>query len=204
MVETNSGNLVGVVLAGGASRRMGRDKALVDVAGRPMLDWVADALGAVTTQIVVAGERRPRWADRLRFIEDHGAPRRGPLAGLVAVMEHVDARSLLLVVGVDQPWVRPSTIGEIATRFTGLPVVPVPDGIRQTTCAAYPANDLLVATRELNAGGSIQSMLDRTAFDPFTEADLESCGEDGRSWFSANTPDDVAEGLDRYGPPSSE
>ncbi|MDH3249997.1 MAG: molybdenum cofactor guanylyltransferase [Acidimicrobiia bacterium] len=204
MVETNSGNVVGVVLAGGASRRMGRDKALVDVAGRPMLDWVADAVGAVTTQIVVAGERRPRWADRLRFIEDHGAPRRGPLAGLVAVMERVEAHSLLLVVGVDQPWVRPSLIGEIAARFTGLPVVPVPDGIRQTTCAAYPANDLLVATRELNAGGSIQSMLDRTAFDPFTEADLESCGEDGRSWFSVNTPDDVAEGLDRYGPPSSE
>lgn len=204
MVETNSGNLIGVVLAGGASRRMGRDKALVDVAGRPMLDWVADALDAVTTQVVVAGEPRPQWADRLRFIEDHGEPRRGPLAGIVAVMEQFDADSLLLVVGVDQPWVRPTTLGEIAARFSELPVVPVPDGIRQTTCAAYPANDLLVATRELNAGGSIQSMLDRTAFDPFTEADLESCGEDGRSWYSANTSDDVAEGLDRYGPPSHE
>ncbi len=204
MVETNTGNLIGVVLAGGASRRMGRDKALVDVAGRPMLDWAVDALGTVATEVVVAGEPRPLWRNRLRFIEDDGAPRRGPLAGIVAVMEQADRDALLLVVGVDQPWVRPATLAEMSGRFTGLPVVPVPDGVRQTTCAVYPANDLPVATRELNAGGSIQSMLDRTAFDPFTESDIEACDEDGRSWFSVNTPEDLAEGLDRYGAPSLE
>lgn len=204
MVESGSGNLVGVVLAGGASRRMGTDKALVDVAGRPMLDWVVDAVDAVTDELVVSGEPRPQWGERLRFIEDKGEQKRGPLAGIVSVMERVGPDALLLVVGVDQPWVRPSTLRAIVARFDALPVVPVPDGVRQTTCAAYPANDLLVATRELNAGGSIQSMLDRTAFDPFTESDLAACGDDGRSWFSVNTPDDVAEGLVRYGLPSLE
>ena len=204
MVENGGDNLLGVVLAGGAARRMGTDKALVEVAGRPMLDWVVDAVGAVADEVVVSGEPRPHWAEHLRFVEDKGEPRRGPLAGIVAVMDHLDPGALLLVVGVDQPWVRPATLRAIAARFTELPVVPVPDGVRQTTCAAYPANDVLVATRELNAGGSIQSMLDRTAFDPFTEADIESCGEDGRSWFSVNTLDDLAEGLHRYGPPSLE
>ena len=204
MLGTNCDNLVGVVLAGGASRRMGRDKALVEVAGQPMLDWVVDALAAVTTDVVVSGEPRPQWAEHLRFVQDKGEARRGPLAGVVAVMEQVAPDALLVVVGVDQPWVRPSTLSEIIGRFSERPVVPVPDGVRQTTCAVYPANDLLVATRELNAGGSIQSMLDRTAFDPFTEAHLESCGEDGRSWFSVNTPDDLSEGLERYGPPSVE
>lgn len=204
MLESSNDNLVGVVLAGGASRRMGTDKARVEVAGRPMLDWVVDAVGAVTDEVVVSGESRPHWAGHVRFVEDRGEPKRGPLAGIVAVMDQVDPDGLLLVVGVDQPWVRPATLRAIAGRFIELPVVPVPDGVRQTTCAAYPANDVLVATRELNAGGSIQSMLDRTAFDPFTEADIESCGEDGRSWFSVNTLDDLGEGLDRYGPPSLE
>lgn len=204
MVGIASGNLVGVVLAGGAGRRMGQDKALVEVAHRPMLDWVADALAAVTARVVVSGEPRPRWADRLPFIEDTGAARRGPLAGIATVTEQVGPDALLVVVGVDQPWVRPATLRAIVDGFTDLPVVPVPDGVRQTTCAAYPSNLALVATRELNAGGSIQSMLDRTAFDPFTEADLESCGEDGRSWFSVNTPEDLTTGLDRYGAPSPE
>ena len=204
MVENETGNLIGVVLAGGASRRMGRDKALVDVADRPMIDWVIDALAVVTNEVIVAGDPRAPWDERIRFIEDTGDTRRGPLAGVVAVMERTDPDDLLLVVGVDQPWVRSATLRAIAERFTGLPVVPVPDGVRQTTCAAYPANHLRAATRELNSGGSIQSMLDRTAFDPFTEADLASCSEDGRSWYSVNTIDDLTQGLDRYGPPTLE
>lgn len=204
MVGTGTINVVGVVLAGGAGRRMGRDKALVEVAGRPMLDWVVEALGSVTGEVVVSGEPRARWSDRLRFVADTGASRRGPLSGISAVMDHVGGNSLLVVVGVDQPWVRPGTLQSIVERFEQLPVVPVPDGVRQTTCAAYPSTHVLVATRELNAGGSVQSMLDRTAFDPFTEADLEACGEDGRSWFSVNTPGDLDEGMDRYGPPPGE
>lgn len=192
---------VGVVLAGGASRRMQTDKAVIDVAGRPMLSWVIDALESVTEEIVVAGPERPGWDDR-RHVPDTGSPHRGPLAGVVAVMEQVDPDAVLVVVGVDQPWIRVRTLQAIVGRFAQRPVVPVPDGVRQTTCAAYPADLSLVAMRELNAGGSIQSMLDRTAFDPFTEADVAACGEDGRSWFSVNTPDDLADGLIRYGAPT--
>lgn len=204
MVGNDIGNLIGVVLAGGASRRMGRDKAVVELAGRPMIDWVIDALAAVTNEVVVAGPPRAPWSEELRFLEDGSRTKRGPLAGLVAVMEQVEISDLLLVVGVDQPWVRPATLRAIVKRFTELPVVPVPDGVRQTTCAAYPANHLRVATRELNGGGSIQSMLDRTAFDPFTESDLSSCSEDGRSWYSVNTTEDLVEGLNHYGPPTPE
>ena len=46
---------VGVVFAGGFSSRMGTDKALVEVSGRPMIEWVADALSAVCDSVVVAG-----------------------------------------------------------------------------------------------------------------------------------------------------
>jgi molybdopterin-guanine dinucleotide biosynthesis protein A len=203
MVGTETPNVVGVVLAGGASIRMGRDKALVEVAGKPMLAWVIGALEAVTPRIVIAGPERAGW-EHHAFVTDPGTPHRGPLAGITTAMAHVDRDALLIVVGVDQPWIRQATLSSIAARFTQRPVVPVPDGVRQTTCAAYPANLDLVATRELNGGGSIQSMLDRTAFDPFTEADMAMCGEDGRSWFSVNTADDLAEGLVLYGEPSSD
>ena len=201
MVGTPPGKLVGVILAGGASRRMGEDKALVEVAGRPMLAWVATALEASTDRILVAGPERAGWSD-LTFVNDAGAPQRGPLAGGAAAMPHVDQGDLVVVVGVDQPWVRTETLRSIVAKFVERPVVPVPDGVRQTTCAVYPANLARVATRELNSGGSIQSLLDRTAFDPFTESDMLDCGEDGRSWFSVNTTEDLAEGLVLYGTPS--
>ncbi|HEY5650688.1 MAG TPA: NTP transferase domain-containing protein, partial [Acidimicrobiia bacterium] len=134
MVGTPPGKLVGVILAGGASRRMGEDKALVEVAGRPMLAWVATALEASTDRILVAGPERAGWSD-LTFVNDAGAPHRGPLAGVAAAMPHVDQGDLVVVVGVDQPWVRTETLRSIVAKFVERPVVPVPDGVRQTTCA---------------------------------------------------------------------
>ena len=60
-----------VVLAAGRSERMGRNKLLLEVAGRPILDWLLDALNAAALDevIVVLGHR----PEDLRLIaEAHG------------------------------------------------------------------------------------------------------------------------------------
>jgi molybdopterin-guanine dinucleotide biosynthesis protein A len=189
---------IGVLLAGGASSRMGTDKALVELAGQPMSTWVLQALSTVCDHVVVAG--RPDGLGGVRGIADTMTGRRGPLAGLVAVLETESAP--VLVVATDQPWVRVETLGHLVYLAGDLPVVPVAhDGTRQTTCAVYPPGILSVALDELLAGGSIQSVLDRTAFDPVDEDTWRSWGEDGRSWFSADSAAAVVLGLERYGPP---
>jgi hypothetical protein len=48
-------------------------------------------------------------------------------------------------------------------------------------------------------GGSIQTLLDRVSFLPVTPDRWEEWGEDGRSWFSADTPNALDEGQKRYG-----
>lgn len=202
MVNSTSNDVVGLVLAGGASARMGSDKALVSVSGRPMLDWVAETLHRVAPHVLVAGEPRLELDLDAEFIPDDGDAHRGPLAGLSAAMRHVDPTTLLVTVAVDQPWVAATTLRAMLSRYSALPVIPVPDGVRQTTCGIYPAHLSMQAIRELNSGGSIQSLLDRTSFDPFTESDSENCGEDGRSWFSADSPDRLEDGLKLFGAPS--
>ena len=107
----------------------------------------------------------------------------------------------MLVVAVDQPWVRTETLRHLAASTGELPVVPVDDGIRQTGCASYPASALLAAEEELDGGGSIQSLLDRTAFRPVVEGEWRSWGEDGRSWFSVDAVSDIDRGLERFGSP---
>ena len=82
-----------------------------------------------------------------------------------------------------------------------LPVVPVDDGVRQTTCAVYPSDALDGIRDELEGGGSIQSLLDRTSFRPVIETEWRSWDEDGRSWFSADSTNDLEDGLTRFGPP---
>ncbi len=46
--------ITGAVLCGGASTRMGQDKASLVLAGRPMVDWVADAMRQAQVEPVVA------------------------------------------------------------------------------------------------------------------------------------------------------
>jgi molybdopterin-guanine dinucleotide biosynthesis protein A len=191
---------LGAVLSGGRSSRMGHDKALAHVGDATMAEHVAAALRAVCDPVVTVGRSEP-VADMEAF-PDPGGRYQGPLAGLVAALRQAEGGWVALVA-VDQPWVDPTTISRLADRADRLPIVPVDDGVRQTTCALYPAAVLEEAEEELEAGGSIQTLLDRVAFDPVVEDEWRSWGEDGRSWFSADTPDAIDEGRRRFGEPGS-
>ena len=91
----NNPGVIGVVLAGGGSRRMGYDKALLEWRGRPLLDHVRARLWAAGCQAVVTSRAAPGCiADDL--------PGRGPLGGIHAVLSSRPAADYL-VVPVDMP-----------------------------------------------------------------------------------------------------
>ncbi len=183
------GPVLGVVLAGGRARRMGRDKAQVEVDGIPMAQRVATALYQVTPDVVCVG--RDRGLAGLRCIPDRLPGPRGPLAGLVTAL--ASAGGPVVLVAVDQPLVRPATLRElVALASPGRAAVPVAGGARQVTCAVYPAGWAAEAAAEDDAGGSIQSLLDRLGAREVPEDVWASWGEDGRSWFSVDAPEDVA------------
>ncbi len=80
--------IAGVILAGGAGLRLGGvDKAMVPLAGRPLLAWVRDALSPqVDGLLLSANGDAARFADfGLPVISDDG-PLAGPLGGVVAAL----------------------------------------------------------------------------------------------------------------------
>lgn len=185
--------VLGIVLAGGTSSRMGSDKALLEIEGRPMVEWVASGLSTVCESVLIAG-REGHLAGYL-CVEDMWPGVHGPLAGLTTALG-LDER--VIVVGVDQPFVRAATLERLAAD----PGTVVPfDVRRQVTCAAYAPGLRADAEHEAERGGSIQSLLDRVPFRQVDEGEWRSWGEDGRSWFSVDTPEDLADGLRKYGTP---
>lgn len=188
----------GVVLAGGASSRMGRDKAYVEIDGRSMLSCVADTLAQVTGDIVVVGRTS---AGGYASVPD-SIPHKGPLAGVVTALR---SGASILAVAVDQPFVQIATL-EALLRLAEdqlvverpLPVVPHSDGFAQVTCAFYPANFLRTAEQALGQGSSLRTALGSFGYEPWTDFPP---GEDGRSWFSVDTPEGLQEGLRRFQPP---
>lgn len=80
-------NTTGLILAGGRARRMGGiDKGLVDLAGRPLIEWILAAVRPQTAAILINANRNhseySRYGDPV--IADSVADYSGPLAGMAA------------------------------------------------------------------------------------------------------------------------
>lgn len=116
------GRVVGVVLAGGASRRFGSDKLGAMLDGRPLLLRAIDALDAVDglERVIVAGPAspfEPDWlpavvaagADVVRDEEAFG----GPLAGLAVALDALADADVAIVVGGDMPRLDPTVLGDL-------------------------------------------------------------------------------------------
>lgn len=187
-------SVLGAVLAGGMSTRMGVDKAGVLVGDRSMLDIVGSAVRAICDEVVLLGPERDGWDSWPDSVHAHG-----PLAGITTALSRTNHNHVLLVA-VDQPFLREETLREIVALANDIPVVPVDDdGVPQVTCALYPRTIRTEALDEAATGGSVQSLLDRVSFRPVPHDEWASWGEDGRSWYSVDDPEALREGLRRYG-----
>lgn len=93
--------VLGAVLAGGESRRFGSDKADAILAGKRMLDHAADALRAVTSDIIVVGRNDPGHVS----IGDVPEAGLGPLGGLCAALLYAETSGYdaVLTLGCDVP-----------------------------------------------------------------------------------------------------
>jgi len=97
----------GAILAGGAARRMGRDKRLVTLAGRSLLDRVVERFASQVARVVLSVERpSPQLAGLgLPQLTDPLPGHRGPLGGLLAALEHFqDPLGWLALVPCDAPF----------------------------------------------------------------------------------------------------
>ena len=104
----------------------------------------------------------------------------------------------LVVVAVDQPLVRSETLLRLAGLAAEGETAICIDDRPQVTCASYTPACLEEATRQLRSGGSIQQMLRSVPWTPIRREVWSRWGEDGRSWFSMDTPDSIITAEQRF------
>lgn len=130
--------IVGLVLAGGRSRRFGADKAMALLDGRPLLLHAADRLAGVCDRIAVSapeGGGAARLAAQLGFvrIEDDPAFASGPLNGLVTGLRWASAEGadLLATVPCDTPRLPEDLVTRLKAGLGGdaAAVARAPDGL---------------------------------------------------------------------------
>ncbi len=102
-----STKVAGYVMAGGGSTRFGRDKALVEIGGRPMLTRMIELLQHVTKQVKIVAAPGKYGAFGAKIVEDRW-PGEGPLGGIITALEDA-AKSATrcewnLIVSCDMPF----------------------------------------------------------------------------------------------------
>ena len=105
---------LGVVLAGGASRRFGRDKAEEPVGGITLVDRAARSLSEVFSAVVVVGGVEPGQVASWPRIPDLRLGL-GPLAGIEAALAHAETTGSagVFALACDLPLVTPVVIGAV-------------------------------------------------------------------------------------------
>ena len=156
-----------VIMAGGDSQRMGRDKASLVLGEQTLLQYVADVMRAVFPQVVVS-VRTPRADVALPQVCDAFSDV-GPLAGLCAGLEHAaqSGQPWIFAVATDMPFVRPALIEQLANYRTGVDaVVPLVDGHPQPLCGLLgvapvlaPQPSTACASRPTSSGMRVSSAM---------------------------------------------
>jgi molybdopterin-guanine dinucleotide biosynthesis protein A len=173
-----SGRVVGIVLAGGRSRRFGSDKLAADLDGRPLLHHAIDAIAAVADHVILvlapgsAVPALPPSVDGRLTVARDRVDDAGPLAGLVAGLQAVGAgrdgspgeQDLALVVGGDMPTLDPVVLNLLietlradrqltAVTLESVDPAPLPLAVRHR--AGVVGEDLLASGR-----GSLLGLVD--------------------------------------------
>jgi len=186
---------VGVVLAGGASRRMGRDKTLLALsdAGQPasLPAGTAERLAAVCAEVAVA-DRGRGLLPGLPSLPD--GPGRGPAAGILGAAAAYPGRPLL-VLACDLPRVPAALLAELA-RFEGYDwVVPRWAGGLEPLCALYAPAALAALAERAGRGLLAPHRLaeeENLAVRYLEGEDLARFGPPEELFLNLNTPEDLA------------
>ena len=176
---------------------MGRDKALLDVGGQPLLGRIAGELSAVASAVSLVGARQPYSSlKNVPDVHQHWGALGGIHAALMAAKTDWAA-----VVACDLPFVTSELFERLATfaSHTVDTVVPVQaDGRPQPVCALYrrmtclPEIEMLVTTGEHTPRALLANV--RTRYVQFSEIrDLPGAEH---FFFNVNTPEELERARD--------
>lgn len=111
-----------MILAGGHSRRMGYNKAMLELGGQPMIALVAEQLRMVVDEVIIAADNTQLYAQ----FADRCVPDRfqgvGVLGGIHAGLMAA-SNDLALIVGCDMPFLDPAVLNWMAGAAEGYDVV---------------------------------------------------------------------------------
>ncbi len=200
-------NVAGIVLAGGKSTRMGRDKALLPFGPELMLPRVVRILAEAVSPIVVVGTadlQLPPLSGEVLIARDE-RPGRGPLEGILAGLAKLAAErpevEAAFVTSCDAPLLSPAFVRAMIDRLDDASIAVPVEGDQVHPLSAVYRVGVLPEIRALLANGQFRTalLLDRVPTVRVNAAELRSVDPALGSLLNCNRPEDYDEALRQAG-----
>ncbi|HAV78258.1 MAG TPA: molybdenum cofactor guanylyltransferase [Anaerolineae bacterium] len=184
------------IQAGGASSRMGEDKALKPFLGRPLIQRVIERLTPIADELIVTTNRPEEYAFLQLPLHSDLKPGRGALGGLYTAIASA-AHPHVAVVACDMPFASPTLIEAMSSLLVAkeADVViiksdhgyePLHAVYRRETC--QPA---IEAALELDLW-KVVAWFPQVKVHVLNEDEIKSSDPDGLAFWNVNTPDEFA------------
>jgi molybdenum cofactor guanylyltransferase len=185
------------VLVGGKSSRMGREKSILQINGRTLLDRAVQIAQAASEDVRLLGN--PSQETRLTVIPDR-FPGCGPLAGIDAALAATES-DLNFILSVDTPFVPGEFVRHLverALKTEAQVTYPRLSSGYQPLCAAYRKQFGLIAEAALRGGQyKIDPLFSRVATCTIDDTELRKLGFCDEIFDNLNTPEDWERAQDR-------
>ncbi len=197
-MNLNTQNITGIILAGGKSRRLGRDKALEKIGDCRIVDRVISAISNVCQKIIVVGNNVDRkdqlnLGDDICFVTDLYSDK-GSLGGLYSGLK-ASQTDWNFLFACDMPFISTtilsSMLGAEIPDGTGVVAFEV-DGYIQTTHALYKKSCLPMMEQNLLSNKlRMNGYFDQVCLKKMSEELLANTPQGELSFFNVNTEEDL-------------
>lgn len=182
--------MIGAVLAGGLSTRMGEPKAMVELAGRPLVARVVATVGSAGLEpLVVAKPDSPLPPLDCRVLSEPSEPRH-PITGLLAALRASAGRGIV-AIACDMPMVPAKLLAWLAQIEHPVAVCEV-DGRLEPLLGRYSPSVCDVLEAALASGAALRETVAGLGAHVVTEAELARFGDPWRMVFNINSADDLS------------
>jgi len=183
------------IMAGGKSRRMGQDKAWIELDGEPLIKRVASVLAQVADEVIIVANDPKYETLGLRVVHDR-FPEGGALGG-IATGVSAATHDRVLVAACDMPFLSVEVWRVLLDhRYEADVVIPKIAGELETLHALYTKACVAPMERSLAAGKMrVISFFDEVRVQPIEERELRVADPTLRSFTNVNTPEELATAL---------
>ncbi len=186
------------VLAGGQSRRMGTDKAFIELEGQSLLVRALNLVTGITPNVQILGSEA-KFGEFGKVVEDQFS-NHGPLGGIHAALR-ASSSELNLILAVDMPLVPEKFLRYlvgVARQHDAVVTVPKVSAGWQPLCAIYRPPFADLAQDALQKGDNkIDALFRETTLQVLEESELEREGFSSNMFRNLNTPEDLREAKSR-------